>query len=178
MSGADLGYPDTQLLLNGLWRDGADGKTIPVVDPATGACIGKVAQASIADLNTALASAAEGFELWSSTSAFERSQLMRRAADILRGRADAIAYILTREQGKPLAEARGEVLAASDVIEWFAEEARRTYGQIIPSRAPGGMQTRSSCRLAPSLPSPRGIFRLTRWCASWPERWLRAAPSS
>ncbi len=73
-------------------------------------------------------------------SAFDRSKVMRKAANLLRERADAIAPLLTMEQGKPLAEAKGEVLAAADIIDWFAEEARRTYGRVIPARAEGVYQ--------------------------------------
>jgi len=140
MTDAAFVYPDTQLLIDGTWRPGADGMSIPVVDPATGETIGKVAHATRADLDAALAAVDRGFGIWSATSAFERSKLMRKAAELLRERADRIAWIMTREQGKPLAEARAEVLAASDIIDWFAEEARRTYGQIIPARTPGVMQ--------------------------------------
>ncbi|MEO3389473.1 NAD-dependent succinate-semialdehyde dehydrogenase [Mesorhizobium sp. CAU 1741] len=133
-------YPDTQLLIDGEWRGGVEGRTIPVVDPATGEEIGKVAHATKADLDAALAAVDRGFKVWSATSAYDRSKLMRKAADLLRSRADSIALMMTREQGKPLPEARMEVLAGADVIDWFAEEARRTYGQIIPARASGVTQ--------------------------------------
>src|SRR5690606_37589886 len=104
---------------------------------ASGEVIGTVAKASQADLDRALAAAEKGFAVWSRTGAFDRSKLMRKAADLLRGRADAVAQALTLEQGKPLAQAKMEVMAAADVIDWFAEEARRGYGQVIPARAPG-----------------------------------------
>src|SRR5690554_3398494 len=133
-------YPDTQLLIDGEWRGGAEGKSIEVVNPATGQGIGRVAHATRADLDAALEAVERGFGLWSVTSAFERSKIMRKAAELLRERADEIARIMTLEQGKPLAEAKMETLAAADVIDWFAEEARRTYGQIIPARAPGVTQ--------------------------------------
>jgi len=133
-------YPDTKLLIEGEWRDGKDGGTLPVIDPATGDTIGTVATASTADLDAALAAVERGFKVWSETSAYERSKVMRKAAALLRERSERIAAIMTREQGKPLAEAKGEVLGGADTIEWFAEEARRTYGQIIPARAPGVMQ--------------------------------------
>jgi succinate-semialdehyde dehydrogenase / glutarate-semialdehyde dehydrogenase len=127
-------YPDTRLLINGEWSDAVSGKTLDVVNPATGLPIGKVAHAAIADLDRALAAAQRGFEVWRNTSAHERSAVMRRAAALLRERADAIARLLTQEQGKPLAEARVEVMAAADIIEWFADEGRRVYGRIVPSR--------------------------------------------
>ncbi|MDR2311748.1 MAG: NAD-dependent succinate-semialdehyde dehydrogenase [Brucellaceae bacterium] len=133
-------YPDTQLLINGEWRNAQNGRTIDVLNPATGEVIGKVAHAEKVDLDAALDAAAKGFKIWSASSPFDRSKLMRRAADLLRERADAIAPILTLEQGKPVAEAKGEILAGADIIEWFAEESRRTYGQIIPARAAGVSQ--------------------------------------
>lgn len=134
-------YPAATLLhIDGRWRPAADGRTIPVADPATSEQIGTVAHAGTADLDEALAAAARGFEAWRATGVFERYRLMRRAADLLRARADAIAAIMTREQGKPLAESRAEALAAADVVDWFAEEGRRAYGQIIPARAPGVTQ--------------------------------------
>src|SRR5690606_29166254 len=133
-------YPDTQLFINGEWRAGAEGRSIEVVNPATGQRIGQVAHATKADLDAALAAVEHGFGVWSAKSAFDRSKIMRKAAELLRERADRIARIMTMEQGKPLPEAKMETLAAADVIDWFAEEARRTYGQIIPARAPGVMQ--------------------------------------
>ena len=133
-------YPDTQLLINGEWRNAQSGRTIDVFNPATGEVIGKVAHAEKVDLDAALDAAAKGFKIWSASSPFDRSKFMRRAADLLRERADAIAPILTLEQGKPVAEAKGEIFAGADIIDWFAEEARRTYGQIIPARAAGVSQ--------------------------------------
>ena len=127
-------YSDTRLLIDGTWTDAASGKTIDVVNPATGQPIGKVAHAGIADLDRALAAAQRGFEVWKNTSAHERAGVMRRAATLIRERKDALARLLTQEQGKPLAEARVEVMAAADIIEWFADEGRRVYGRIVPSR--------------------------------------------
>ena len=127
-------YPDTRLLIAGEWVDAASGKTLAVINPATGKAIGKVAHAGIADLDRALAAAQQGFEAWRRIPAHERAATMRRAAALVRERAGAIAPLLTQEQGKPLAEARGETLAAADIIEWFADEGRRVYGRIVPSR--------------------------------------------
>ncbi len=130
-------YSDVSLFIDGVWTKAADGRTIPVVNPASGEPIGTVAHAGSADLDRALEAADKGFRAWRKVSAFDRSKLMRKAATLLRDRADTIAPLLTLEQGKPLAEAKGEVLAGADVIDWFAEEARRAYGRVIPARAEG-----------------------------------------
>ena len=135
-----MAYPDTKLFIDGSWRPAASGKTIPVLDPATGGQIGTVAWADRIDLDAALAAAAKGFEVWRRTSAFERAKLMRRAADLVRERVQAIAEIMTREQGKPLAQSRLEALSGADIIDWFAGEAQRAYGQVIPARVPGVLQ--------------------------------------
>jgi succinate-semialdehyde dehydrogenase / glutarate-semialdehyde dehydrogenase len=127
-------YPDTRLLIAGVWRDAAGGKTIAVANPATGQTIGRVAHATVGDLDAALAAAQKGFEAWRNVPAAERATTMRKAAGLLRERADAIARLLTQEQGKPLAEARVEVLAGAGIIEWFADEGMRVYGRIVPSR--------------------------------------------
>jgi len=130
-------YPDVQLLIDGVWTKASAGRTLPVVNPATGETIGTVAHAERADLDRALEAAAKGFQVWRKVAAFDRSKLMRKAANLLRDRLDAVAQVLTLEQGKPLIEAKGEILVAADVIDWFAEEARRTYGRVIPARAEG-----------------------------------------
>ncbi len=149
-------YPDTQLLIAGEWTAAESGKTLPVLDPATGEEIGTVAHAERADLDRALAAAERGFAVWRATSAFERSKLMRKAAELLRGRADAVAAIMVREQGKPLAEAKVETLSAPDNIEWMAEEGRRSYGRVIPARLPGVYQM--------SLREPVGVVAaFTPW---------------
>ena len=127
-------YVDTRLLIAGEWSDAIGGKTLDVRNPATGQVIGKVAHAAKADLDRALEAAQRGFETWRFTSAHERAAVMRRAAGLLRERADAIGRLLTQEQGKPLAEAKGEVIAGAGIIEWFADEGLRVYGRIVPSR--------------------------------------------
>jgi len=131
-----MDYPDVQLLIGGKWRVGTAGRTISVVNPATEEVIGHVARAEIADLDAALAAAEAGFALWRDISAFERAKILRRAGDLLRERLEPIASLMTREQGKPLGEARTEVLAAADTLDWFAEESRRAYGRVVPARAP------------------------------------------
>ena len=135
-----MSYPDTRLFIDGQWRDAPGGATLPVFNPATGREIGRVAHAAIADMDSALAAAQKGFEAWRSMTAFERAKIMRRAATLMRERADTIAPLLTQEQGKPLAEARLESLAAADIIDWAAEEGTRVYGRLVPSRNPAARQ--------------------------------------
>jgi len=130
-----MGYVDTQLFINGQWQQALEGRTLPVVNPATGTEIGRVAHAGRPDLDRALEAAQKGFEVWRDTVPAERSKVMRRAAALIRERAGDIAPLLTQEQGKPLAEAKGETMAAADIIEWFADEGLRVYGRIVPSRA-------------------------------------------
>lgn len=128
-------YPDVKMFIDGAWCDGSQGKSGAVLNPAIGLAIGRVPHASVDDLDRALDSASRGFSIWRKTSAFDRYRLMRSAAEKLRVRADEIARVLTLEQGKPLAEAKLEVLLGADIIDWFAEEARRSYGRAIPSRS-------------------------------------------
>ena len=128
-------YPNVQLLINNEWRAARSGATLPVHNPADGSTIGTVAKASTADLDDALAAAAKGFEVWKNTPAVERAKVMRAAAALLRERTDAIATVMTMEQGKPLAEAKIEIGMSCDIIEWFAEESRRVYGRIVSPRS-------------------------------------------
>jgi succinate-semialdehyde dehydrogenase / glutarate-semialdehyde dehydrogenase len=128
-------FPKVDLLIDNRWRPAEKGGTIPVLDPATEDTIGTVARATREDLDAALAAAERGFATWRDTSAYNRAKIMRKAADLLRERVEFVSWVMTREQGKPLKEAKMEILNAADVIDWFAEEARRVYGQVIPSRA-------------------------------------------
>ena len=139
-----MSYPDTQLFINGQWLDADDGRTLAVFNPATGLEIGRVAHATKADLDKAVEAAQQGFETWRDMTAADRSKIMRRAAGLMRERAHDIARLLTREQGKPLLEAKTEAMAAADIIEWFAEEGFRVYGRIVPSRV--GLAVNSSIR--------------------------------
>jgi len=133
-------YPDTLLLIDGKWRPSNSCRTFPVLNPATAKQIGTVASADTSDLDEALAAAARGFEVWRATSAYQRAKVIRRAAEILRSRAEEIATWMTMEQGKPLEQSRLETLAGADIIDWFSGEAQRAYGQVIPSRAPDVVQ--------------------------------------
>ena len=127
-------YPNTQLFINGQWQDAADGRSLAVFNPSTGKEIGRVAQAGKADLDRALEAAQKGFETWRDMLPIERAKIMRKAAALIRERAGDIAPLLTQEQGKPLVEAKGETLAAADMIDWYADEGQRVYGRLVPSR--------------------------------------------
>jgi len=131
----DESMHDVELYIGGAWRPGHSGEWLDVLDPATGTAIGRVAVADADDLDAALEAAATGFAHWRAVPSFERYKLLRRAAEHVRANAGAIAARMTAEQGKPLAEAKGETLAAADIIDWAAEEGRRAYGRLIPSRA-------------------------------------------
>lgn len=130
-------YSRVQLFIDGEWRDSVSGRFVPVLDPATEEAIGEVACANTADLDCAVAAAVKGFRLWRKTSPLDRSAVLREAAALLRRRVEAIASIMTKEQGKPIAESRTEIFASADMLEWFAEESRRTYGRVIPARSEG-----------------------------------------
>lgn len=127
-------YPDVQLYIDGKWTDAIGGKTLDIVNPATEEVIGQLAHAEKADLDLALAAAEKGFDVWRKTSTLERYKIMRRAAELLRERVDRIAALMSQEQGKPFAQAKAETNGAADTIDWFAEEGRRAYGQVVPSR--------------------------------------------
>ncbi|MGD9979098.1 MAG: NAD-dependent succinate-semialdehyde dehydrogenase [Hyphomonadaceae bacterium] len=132
-----MAYPPLRLLIDGVFL-GAEGRdTEPVLDPATGRTITELPHADAADLDDALEAAARGSALWRNVTAADRAKVIKRAADLIRERLETIAAVMTLEQGKPLTESRGEVAYAADVIEWYAEEGRRAYGRIVPSRVSG-----------------------------------------
>ncbi len=133
-------YTDVSLFIDGQWCAGAGGKSEPIVNPATGQAMARLAHADRSDLDRALAAADRGFRQWKAVSAFERSKVLRKAGELMRERAAKIGELMTQEQGKPLAEAKMEAAAAADIMDWFAEEARRTYGRIVPARAQGVTQ--------------------------------------
>ncbi|OYV85889.1 MAG: NAD-dependent succinate-semialdehyde dehydrogenase, partial [Acidiphilium sp. 21-68-69] len=133
-------YKNVLLHIGGEWTNAASGRTLDVINPATEEVIGTAAHAGRADLDAAIAAAETGYATWRATPAFQRAALLRKAAELIRARIPEIATIMTMEQGKPLAEAKGETTVAADVIDWFAEEAKRTYGRVIPARAAGVYQ--------------------------------------
>lgn len=126
--------PEHRLLIAGQVRPSRDGATLALRSPVTELPIGSIAAATREDLEQALRAAESGLAEWRKVSAWERGRVLRKAADLIRERVEAIAAGITLETGKPLAEARGETLAAAEQFEWYAEEAKRIYGQVIPGR--------------------------------------------
>ena len=128
-------YPQLQLYIDGAWLNGDGRKGEDVINPATEKPLAHLPHASAADLDHALEAAKKGFAAWRATSAYDRAKIMRKAADLMRQRLDEICTIMTTEQGKPLFEAKVETNLAADIIDWMAEEGRRTYGRLVPARA-------------------------------------------
>ncbi len=122
-----------QLFINGKWCDANNSASFSVINPASEKIIANVADASAADATYAIESADTAFVSWQRTSAKERSRLLRKWFDLVAQHQEELATLITQESGKPLVEARAEVLYAASFIEWFAEEAKRSYGDIIPS---------------------------------------------
>jgi succinate-semialdehyde dehydrogenase/glutarate-semialdehyde dehydrogenase len=133
-------YSELGLFIDGKWLDGQGRKGEDVINPATGKSLGVLPHASKDDLDAALAAAAKGFQVWKATSAYDRAKIMRKAADLVRERYDHISKVQTQEQGKVYAESRAEVMTSADIIDWYAEEGRRSYGRIVPGRQKGVRQ--------------------------------------
>src|ERR1700736_57392 len=133
-------YTQLGLYIDGKWNHGNGAGGEDVINPATEKPLAHLPHASIKDLDAALAAAQAGFKLWRAKSAYDRGRIIKKAADLMRDRADAIATVLVQEQGKSFVEAKGEVVTSADIVEWFAEEGRRAYGRIIPSRNPTARQ--------------------------------------
>lgn len=134
-------YPQLSLYINGNFLTGQGRKEQDVLNPANNQVIGKLPHATVEDLNLALSSSEKAFESWRKVSALQRSQVLRKVADLIRERASEIGRNITLEQGKPLAESVAEVNVCSEHAEWHAEECRRIYGRVIPSRNPDVQQT-------------------------------------
>ncbi len=127
-------YPDLHLYINGEWRKTAND--LPVLNPATEEEITRLPHAEMSDLDDALEAAEKGFKIWSRVAPVERANVLFKAAALMRERQEEIATAITTEHGKPLAQARLEVIRGCEFFEWDAGEATRTYGRVIPS-APG-----------------------------------------
>jgi len=143
-------YPqDLGLFIDGVWHRQGGREEREVINPATGEVIGMLPLATREDLNAALDSTQRAFQPWRSVSAWERAAILKRAALLIKERKSALAAMLTLDNGKPLADALGEIDRVVETIEWCAEEATRTYGRLAPPRAPGLLQTTFKCPIGP-----------------------------
>lgn len=131
-----MAYPELKMLIAGEWTNGSSGKTEKVICPADGSILGHLPHASPADLDAALESSLEGFNVWRKMTPHSRQDILEKAARLLEDRFEDISSNLTQEMGKPIAEARVEMRVAIDLLKWYAEEGKRLYGRIIPSRFP------------------------------------------
>jgi succinate-semialdehyde dehydrogenase/glutarate-semialdehyde dehydrogenase len=125
-----------QCYVDGEWRDAQNGRTAAVTNPATGAVLGTVPSMGTDETRAAIAAAAAAFPAWAARTAKDRATLLRGWHDLMLANADDLAILMTAEQGKPLVEARGEIVYAASFIEWFAEEGKRVYGDVIPGHQP------------------------------------------
>jgi len=127
----------TQAYVNGAWIDGHAGKTFAVTNPATGAEIAQVADLGAEETRAAIAAAAAAWPAWRAKTAKERASILRRWYELIMANQEDLAVLMTTEQGKPLTESRGEVAYGASFIEWFAEEGKRIYGDVIPTHKHG-----------------------------------------
>ncbi|MDQ0469545.1 NAD-dependent succinate-semialdehyde dehydrogenase [Labrys wisconsinensis] len=163
-------YERFGLFIDGAWRPARDGATLAVIDPADEEVIGTIPRAGPADLDDALAALAAAAPRWRAVSGWERSAVLRRIAAELRARAEEAAGMMSRETGKPLAEARGELAAAVDQFDWYADEARRIFGHSLDGREP---QVRLQVRYDPV--GPVAAFTAWNFPALLPARKIAAA---
>ena len=126
-------------LVNGEWTSGSTNNTFPVLDPAYNQEIAQVADLNIEDTKKAIEAAYAAFPSWSSKLARERSSILKKWYNLILDNKEDLALLMTTEMGKPLVEARGEVVYGANFVEWFAEEAKRIYGDVIPNHALRGM---------------------------------------
>lgn len=133
-------YDPLYLFINGAWLEAGSRDTSAVINPADGAALGRLPLATAADLDLALNTARDSFDVWRHTVPVERARILRNAATLMRERCEHIATLMTLEEGKPLTESRDEVLRAAEYFEWFSEEARRIDGRVVPANRPGVQQ--------------------------------------
>jgi succinate-semialdehyde dehydrogenase/glutarate-semialdehyde dehydrogenase len=131
----DKGLLKTKAYIDGQWVDADSGETLPVTNPANGETVAAIAKCGTAETRRAIEAADKAFRTWSQTTATERAAILRRWFDLLLAHQEDLAQIMTAEQGKPLAESRGEVVYGAAYLEWFAEECKRVYGDTIPQPA-------------------------------------------
>ena len=123
--------------IDGAWLEADSGQRFDVDNPGDGTIVGSVPSMGAAETQRAIAAAQAAFPAWSALPAKERSKILRKWFDLIIANADDLALLLTTEQGKPLAEAKGEVIYGASFVEWFAEEGKRAYGRTIPAPLDG-----------------------------------------
>lgn len=165
-------YEPVQLYIDGQWTGGSGSRREDIINPTTAETLGSVPLAEAADLDRALSAADRGFRLWRDLPVDERTAILHRAADLIRQRAGAIGTTMTLEQGKPLPEARGEVVRVAKLLDWDAEEARRNYGRIIP------MDTDTELTVTHEPIGPVAAFTPWNFPAGSPMRKIAAALSA
>jgi succinate-semialdehyde dehydrogenase/glutarate-semialdehyde dehydrogenase len=146
-----------QCYVNGAWRDASEGKTIEVTNPSSAASVGTVPAFNAADTRAAIDAANAAWPAWRAKSGKERAQLMRAWFDLVMAHQHDLGVLMTAEQGKPLAEVKGEIAYAASFIEWFAEEAKRVYGDVMPHPQPGKRIVVLKQPIGVVAPSPHGI---------------------
>lgn len=152
-----VSYPVPRLFIAGRWLDSASGGVLPIANPATGQALASLPLAGDTEILAAAQAAADAFPQWSGTTALARFEIISRATRLLRERADFIARVMTMEQGKTLAESRREVLLSADIIDFMAEEAKRSCGRLVPPRTAGVL-----AQMVTSVPvGPAALF--TPW---------------
>src|SRR6516162_3394687 len=127
----------SKMYIAGKWCDADSGRTLEVTNPATEEVVGVIAYGGRAETRRAFDVAHKAMPGWMKQTAWDRAKILKKTAELMRERCETIARTLTLEQGKPLAESRAEILHSADTFEWFAEEGKRAYGQVIPNSAPG-----------------------------------------
>jgi succinate-semialdehyde dehydrogenase/glutarate-semialdehyde dehydrogenase len=137
MTAATATGTSKQMYIDGSWCNADSGRTLKVINPANEEVLAEIAYGGRAEVKRALEAAHRAMQAWMRSTAYDRAKVLKKTADLMRERADIIARTLTLEQGKPLAESKAEILHSADTFEWFAEEGKRAYGQVIPNHLPG-----------------------------------------
>jgi succinate-semialdehyde dehydrogenase / glutarate-semialdehyde dehydrogenase len=137
MATATASTTKQRMFIDGKWCDADDGRTLTVINPATEEGVADVAYGGRKETHRAVEAAARAMPGWQKLTSWDRAKVLKKTAELMRERVDAIARMLTMEQGKPLAEAKAEVLHSADTFEWFGEEGKRAYGEVIPNSVPG-----------------------------------------
>ncbi len=163
-------------LIGGEWVGADSGESIEVTNPATGEVLGSVPKCGAAETRRAIAAAQNSFESWSRTTAAERAEKLRRLAAAIEKNKEDLAVLLTSEQGKPLAEARGEIAISAAYVQWFAEEGGGSMGIRSPRHGRAVASSSPRSRSASSAPSRRGTSPPPCCRASSARRWPPAAP--